>query len=244
MLEGKNVFISGGSRGLGSALCRTFAAYGARIAFNYSSDESSANKIRDELTAMKCKTLIFKNSVTDLESIELMTADIEKQWGEIDILVNNTGVSQTLPFPLLEIEDWEHVMDVNVKGVYILTRSFLRGMIRLKSGVILNIGSTAGERVIESPIHYGASKAAVSGFTRSLALEVGRYNIRVNCIAPGLMDEGIGKNLPQYKRDDYIEHSVLKRLVKSEEVAELAAFMVSPGNSFMTGTTIVMDGGI
>jgi len=160
------------------------------------------------------------------------------------VLINNAAISQPLPFPLIDQEDWEQVMKTNLTGLFVTSRVFLRHMIRRKRGVILNIGSLVGERIMESPLHYSTSKAALSGFTRSLAKEMGRYNIRVNCLAPGLLDDGLGKNLSEHKVRDYMDHTAFGRLVTCEEVAELAAFLISPLNDYMTGHTVLIDGGL
>lgn len=117
-------------------------------------------------------------------------------------------------------------------------------MIRRKHGVILNIGSLAGVRLIEAPVHYAASKAAVIGYTQALAKELGRYNVRVNCLAPGLLEEGVGKSLPEHRLQEYLRHVPLRRLGTVEEIAQLAAFMVSDRSSYMHGETIVADGGL
>ncbi len=144
----------------------------------------------------------------------------------------------------MEEEDWDLVMDTNVKGAFLTTRAVLRGMIRNRCGVVLNIGSLAGVRMIDAPVHYCTSKAAIKGFTEALAKEVARHQIRVLCLAPGLLEEGIGQNLPDYRREDYLKHCSLGRVGSFEEVARFAAFLVSDANSYMTGETIVMDGGI
>jgi NAD(P)-dependent dehydrogenase (short-subunit alcohol dehydrogenase family) len=173
-----------------------------------------------------------------------MIASLEKSWGAIDILVNNAGISQVLPMALLEEEDWDGVMDINVKGTYIVTRQVLRGMIRRKSGRILNIGSLAGMRLIESPVHYAASKAAIKGFTEALAKEVGRYGIMVNSLAPGILEGGVGSNLPSYRLENYLKHCALGRVGTFDEISRTAAFMVSDENTYMNGVTLVMDGGL
>ena len=159
-------------------------------------------------------------------------------------IFNNAGISQNLPLALMEEEDWDRVMDVNVKGTFLTSRAVLRGMIRRKSGVILNIGSLAGTRMIEAPIHYCASKAAVKGLTEAMAKEVARYQIRVLCLAPGLLEDGVGRNLPDYKLSEYLKHCALGRVGCFEEVAKFAAFLVSDANSYMNGETVVMDGGM
>jgi NAD(P)-dependent dehydrogenase (short-subunit alcohol dehydrogenase family) len=186
----------------------------------------------------------LKLSVLDERGTAAAIRDIEAEWGALDVLVNNAGISQNLPLPLLDEEDFDKVMAVNVKGTYLTSRAALRGMIRRKQGVILNLGSLAGERVIEAPIHYAASKAAISGMTRAMAKEVARHNIRVLCLAPGLLEDGMGQNIPASRQRDYLHHCSLSRLGGLEEVAELAAILVSDRSAFMTAETIVMDGGV
>lgn len=214
------------------------------MAFNYSFDDEGATGTVQQARACGSEIIAFKNSVLDRKTITEMIASLEKSWGAIDILVNNAGISQVLPMALLEEEDWDGVMDINVKGTYIVTRQVLRGMIRRKSGRILNIGSLAGMRLIESPVHYAASKAAIKGFTEALAKEVGRYGITVNSLAPGILEGGVGSNLPSYRLDNYLKHCALGRVGTFNEISRTAAFMVSDENTYMNGATLVMDGGL
>lgn len=162
----------------------------------------------------------------------------------MDVLVNNAGVSQNLPLALIEEEDFGRVMDVNVKGTFLMSKVVLRGMIRRKAGVILNIGSLAGVRMIEAPIHYSASKAAIVGLTRAMAKEVARHNVRVVSLAPGLLEDGMGKNLPDHRLQDYLKHCSLGRLGTLVEAARAAVFLVSDRNTYMSGETVVLDGGV
>jgi NAD(P)-dependent dehydrogenase (short-subunit alcohol dehydrogenase family) len=182
--------------------------------------------------------------VLDEAGLNRMVKQIEEQWGGVDILVNNAGVSQPLPLPLMEESDWDLVMDVNAKGHFLVSRAVLRGMIRRRSGAILNVSSLAGLRLIEAPVHYAASKAAIKGFTQALAKEVARYNVRVNCLAPGLLEEGVGQSLPEHRMQEYLRHVSLHRVGTLDEVARFAAFLVSDANSYMNGETILMDGGL
>ncbi len=244
LLTGKKAVITGGSRGLGQGLCRSFAAEGADVAFNYSSDEQGARETLAGIEASGRRGLSFKISVLDEDGLMRMASELEKAWGGVDIVVNNTGITQPLPLSLMEGSDWDQVMDVNVKGAFLATRAFARGMIRRKKGVILNMGSLAGERAIESPVHYSASKAAIRGFTEALCKEFSRYAIRVNCLAPGLLDDGVATNLPEHRLKEYIKHCSLGRVGTVEEVAQFAAFLVSDQNSYMNGETILMDGGL
>jgi NAD(P)-dependent dehydrogenase (short-subunit alcohol dehydrogenase family) len=241
LLEGKVALVTGGSRGLGQALARTFASEGARVAFTYIRDEAGSRATLDS-----CRTSgearAFQVSVLDAAATESMVAELERTWGSVDILVNNAGVSQNMPLALMEEDDWDRVMDVNVKGTFLTSKAVLRGMIRRKRGVVLNIGSLVAVRMLEAPIHYTASKAAIKGLTESLAKEVARYGIRVNCLAPGLLEDGVGRNLPDHRLADYLKHCALGRVGRLDEVARLAAFLVSDANGYMSGETVVIDG--
>jgi 3-oxoacyl-[acyl-carrier protein] reductase len=242
LLAGKKILVTGGSRGLGRALCLAFTSHGAEVAFTWNTNQAAANETVALCSQRGVSPLPFKAPVLDNASIAMSIKDLEQRWGGIDILVNNAGVSQNLPVALMEEEDWDFVMDTNVKGTFLMTRAVLRGMFRRKSGVILNLGSLAGVRMIEAPVHYYTSKAAIKGFTEALAKEVARHKIRVLCLAPGLLEDGVGRNLPDHKRDDYLRHCALGRVGTFAEVAEFAAFLVSDGNSYQSGATVVMDG--
>jgi 3-oxoacyl-[acyl-carrier protein] reductase len=244
MLQGKRVLITGGSRGLGAAISRVFASHGARVAFTYTRDENAAANTIAQIQSAGSEARAFKVSVLDSDATESMVGELESAWGGVDILVNNAGISQSLPLALLEEEDWDRVVDTNVKGPFLTSRHVLRSMIRRKSGVVLMIGSLVGERMMEAPVHYCASKAAIRGLTEALAKEVARYGIRVLCLAPGLLEDGMGQNLPDYRLADYLKHCSLGRVGKLEEIAQLAAFLVSDGNSYMSGETVVADGGV
>ena len=244
LLRDKRAWVTGGSRGLGRTLCERLSAEGAAVAFNYAGDEDGAAKTLAAITANGVRGLAFKVSVLDENALGAMIGEIEKQWDGVDILVNNAGVSQPLPLPLMDEGDWDHVMDINAKGAFLATRAALKGMIRRRHGCILNIGSLAGLRLIEAPVHYSASKAAIKGFTQALAKEVARYQIRVNCLAPGLLEEGVGQSLPEHRLQEYVKHVALGRIGTLDEVARFAAFLVSDLNSYMNGETILMDGGL
>jgi 3-oxoacyl-[acyl-carrier protein] reductase len=241
ILSGNTALVTGGSRGLGRALVEAFVAEGARVAFSYARDDAGA---QTTIAAAGGAPKAFRVSVLDVAGTGAMVDEIEREWGAIDILVNNAGVSQNLPLALMEEEDWDRVMDVNVKGTFLTSRAVLRGMIRRKRGVVLNIGSLVSVRMMDAPVHYCASKAAIKGLSEALAKEVARYGIRVLCLAPGLLEDGVSRNLPDYRLADYLKHCSLGRLGSLEEVARSAAFLVSDANSYMSGETVVIDGGL
>ena len=244
LLENQHCPITGGSKGLGRALCVAFAKAGAKIAFTYSRNDEAARDTIRELEAISDAPLMFKGDVADSQSTDRIFQDLEKTWGRLDVLVNNAAVNQVLPVALMAESDWDHVMDTNVKGAFLFARGALKCMLRQKRGHILNIGSFGAERVVEAPVHYAASKAALRGLTDSLAAEVGRYGIAVNYLAPGLLDQGMGKRLPDHRVNDYVSQCALRRVGGVAEVAQFAAWMVSSENTFMTGSKVVVDGGL
>jgi 3-oxoacyl-[acyl-carrier protein] reductase len=243
-LADKRCLVTGGSRGLGLALGLAFAQSGARVAFTYSARDADAEEARSAIAAAGREPLVYKGSVADAAHVEATVRDLVRLWGGIDVLVNNAAVSQILPIALIEEQDWDALMAVNVKGAYLFSRAVLKGMIRARSGHILNVGSFASERIIESPVHYAASKSALRGLTEAMAREVGRYGIQVNLLSPGLLDTGFSQALPQGRVEEYLRHCALGRLASAAEVARAAVFLVSDGNRFMSGAKVVLDGGL
>ena len=243
-LQQTRCLVTGGSRGLGRAIALAFARSGARVAFTYGHDDDDAAEAKVQLTDAGCAPLVFKGSVADRGHVGDVVSALVEQWGGLDVLVNNAGVTQVLPISLLEEDDWDLVMDVNVKGPYLFSRAALRHMIRSRSGAIINVGNFASERIVEAPVHYAASKSALRGMTEALAREVGRYGIRVNLIAPGLLEAGLSQALPQHRVDEYLKQCAVGRLGGLDEIAEYVVFLASDRASFITGAKLSVDGGL
>jgi len=244
LLDGRTILITGGSRGLGRAMVEVFTREGAVVAFNYARSEEDAAATVAAVAAAGGRAHAYRCSVTDRAGLREMVKTIELEVGPLDVLVNNAGVGQVLPLALMEEDDWDRMLDIHVKGAFLTTQAVLRGMIRRRRGSILNITSLAGVRMIKAPVHYCTAKAALRGFTESLAKEIGKYGITVNAIAPGLLDEGVADNIPADNKAEYIGFCALGRIGTCAEIAELAAFLVSPRNSYMNGATILADGGV
>lgn len=244
LLDGRVALVTGGSRGLGRAICLTLAREGANVAFNYSRNEADAADLLERIQSSGVRGWASKTSVLDRVGLQTLARTLEQDAGQIDILVNNAGVGQVVPLALMEEEDWDRVMSVNVKGAFLTTQAVMRGMIKRRRGRILNISSLAGIKMMEAPVHYAAAKAALKGFTEALAKEIGRYGITVNCMAPGILEDGVSTNLPESRLAEYLRHCALGRKGTFEECAEVVAFLVSDRNSYMNGATIVLDGGV
>lgn len=242
--RGKVILITGGSRGLGRAIGLAFAKRGASIAFSYTRNEKAAAETKAAIEALGAPALSFRADAWNGAETDAMVRAVEAEWKQIDVLVNNAAVTQNLPLALMEEDDFDHVMRVNVKGVFVTSKAVLRGMIRRKAGTIVNIGSLAGVRMIEAPIHYCTSKAALTGLTQSLAKEVARHNVRVVCLSPGLLEDGVGKNLPDHRLADYLKHCALGRVGNFDEIAEACVFLASDDATYFQGGTLIIDGGL
>ena len=247
LLAGRTALVTGGSRGLGRSICRALGREGANVAFNYSRSTADADALQDELAQFSRdgqRHFAFQVSVLDQKGLAEMVKRLEAETAGIDILINNAGVGQVVPLALMEEADWDRMMDTHVKGAFLATQAVLRGMVRRKRGRILNISSLAGVKMMQAPVHYSTAKAALRGFTESLAKEIGRYGITVNCLAPGILEEGVSVNLPEPRLADYLRHCALGRVGTLDEVADFAAFLVSDRNSYMSGATVVLDGAV
>jgi NAD(P)-dependent dehydrogenase (short-subunit alcohol dehydrogenase family) len=244
LLDGRVAIVTGGGRGLGRAICTALAADGADVAFNYLRDADAAAATVRAIEATGRRAWAHQVSVLDRAGLRAMTAAVVAAAGSIDILVNNAGHGQVVPLALMEEEDWDRMLDTHVKGAFLVTQSVLRTMIKQRYGRILNVSSLAGVKMLEAPVHYSTAKAALKGFTESLAKEIGRYGITVNCVAPGVLDEGVSDHLPTARREEYLRHCALRRVGRLDEAAAVIAFLASERTSYMNGATVVVDGGV
>ena len=244
LCAGRVAFVTGGSRGLGRAICLTLAREGAFVAFNYAKSDADADETLAQIAAAGGRGSAHKVSVLDKAGLRELARSLDQAHGKVDILVNNAGFGQVVPLALMEESDWDDMIDTHVKGAFLATQAVLRIMVRERYGRVINVGSLAGIKMMQAPVHYATAKAALKGFTESLAKEIGRYGITVNCVAPGILDEGVSDHLPPGRKEEYLRHCALRRVGRLDEAADMIAFIASDRASYTNGATLVVDGAV
>ncbi len=234
----RNILITGASRGIGAACAREFARNGDRVFINYNSSKTAAEKIAAETGAVPVKA-----DVSNFDEVNKMR-EIIGGYGRLDVLVNNAGISQIKMFTDITESDWDNMFNVNVKGMYLVTRAFVGDMIAAKSGKIINVSSMWGVTGGSCEVHYSASKAAVIGFTKALAKELGPSGINVNCVAPGVIDTDMNAHLGNNDLDALKNETPLMRIGTPEDVAKTVFFLASKNADFITGQVLNVDGGM
>jgi 3-oxoacyl-[acyl-carrier protein] reductase len=243
LLEGKRAFVTGGTRGLGAAICEVFAREGADVAFNYHSRDDLAEETKAKVEAHGRRAQSFKISVTDRVALKHMTRELVKEWGGLDILVNNAAINRGDNFATTTDRAWDLVIDTNVNSLFAVTKPIYKQMIRQRKGSILNITSIGAIRALPTAVHYATSKAAVIGFTKCLSREAATFGVTVNAIAAGIFDTELAHELPERLIQMHQFWAAAGRMGRPAELAEIAAFLVSERNSFMNGEVIIVDGG-
>jgi 3-oxoacyl-[acyl-carrier protein] reductase len=243
LLENKKAIITGGSRGIGRALCEVFAREGADIAFNYNVSDERAAATLERIQAHGRRGVAFKVSVTDRPGIIKMVRQIHEDFGRIDILVNNAAINRGDNFATMTERAWDEVIDTNINGLFNVTKPVFKYMLRQRSGHILNLSSIGALRALPTAVHYATSKAAVIGFTKCLSREASAFGITVNAIAAGIFDTDLSDALPDRLLEMHKFWCAKGRRGHPEELAEFAAFMVSDKNSYMIGEIVTIDGG-
>lgn len=236
--------VSGGSRGIGRAVVLRLAAEGYDVGFCYRSDEQAALELEKEAGEFGHRVLAVRADVTDGASVREWVARTESELGPIDLAVCSAGITRDNPLVLMSDEDWHGVLDTNLGGVYHLCRAVVFEMMKRKSGTIVNISSIAGVYGNATQSNYSASKAGIIGFSKALAKEVGRYNIRANVVAPGYIETDMTAELSEKVRKEAAKQIPLRRFGRAEEVADLVVYLASERAAYITGSVFQIDGGM
>ena len=244
LLENKVALVTGASRGIGEAIAIKFAQHGANIAFTYLSSEERAKALEEKLAGFGVKAKGYKSDAGDYKASEQLANDVIKEFGTIDICVNNAGISRDNLLLRLTPEQWDEVMQANLKSVYNLTRQVIKPMMKARAGSIINLSSIVGMKGNGGQSAYAASKAGIIGFTKSIAQEIGSRNIRCNAIAPGFVETDMTHYLKDGGAEKWFEKIPLQRFGKPEEIADVALFLASDMSNYVTGQVLSVCGGM
>lgn len=244
IIDGKTVIITGASRGIGMGIARIFAEHGANVAFTFSSSEAPARELEKELNSIGVKAKAYKSNAASFKDSEDLIASVLEDFGGIDILINNAGITRDKLLMRMGEEDFDTVIEVNLKSVFNMTKAVQRTMLKQRKGSIINMSSVVGVKGNAGQANYAASKAGIIGFTKSVALELGSRNIRCNAIAPGFIETEMTDKLDEKTVEGWREAIPLKRGGSPEDVANACLFLASDLSAYITGQVINVDGGM
>lgn len=243
-LDGKVAIVTGGTKGIGRAICLLLAEEGAEVVANFSKDVNAAEDLMREAKSGGLKIGLFKADVTQFDQVKEMVEETFAQYGRIDILVNNVGLIRDNFLMLMSDEDWDSLIATNLTSLFYCCKTVIRKMIPQRRGKIINISSISGILGTSGQTNYAATKGGVISFTKSLARELGPFNIHVNAVAPGLIESEVVSMMPKEKVEAIIKSSSLGRIGKPEEVAQVVLFLASEHSNYITGQILIVDGGI
>lgn len=244
LLKGKTAIITGASRGIGKGIAETFAAHGANVAFTYSSSTESAKALEDALNTLGIKAKAYQSNAADFDESQKLVDQVLADFGAIDILVNNAGITKDNLLMRMSEEDFDKVIEVNLKSVFNMTKAVQRTMLKQRKGSIINMSSVVGVKGNAGQTNYAASKAGIIGFSKSVALELGSRNIRSNVVAPGFIETEMTAKLDENMIKSWRDAIPLKRGGTPEDIANVCVFLGSDLSAYVTGQTINVDGGM
>ncbi len=244
LLKGKNILITGGSRGIGKSIVEVLFNSGANVGFSFSSSESAANEIAKNLNSSSQKCIAYKSDASKLDQCENLVESFLNDFETIDVLINNAGITKDNLLMRMGEDDFDKVMEVNLKSVFNMTKACQRVFLKNRKGSIINMSSVVGVKGNAGQSNYAASKAGIIGFSKSIAQELGSRSIRCNVIAPGFIKTEMTDNLSDSIIESWTENIPLKRPGESNDVANLCLFLASDLSSYITGQVINVDGGL
>ena len=244
LVKGKNIIITGASRGIGRGIALAFAKEGANVAFTYSSSEGPAKELEAELSAFGVTAKAFKSNAADFDAAQQLVSDVLEIFDSIDVLINNAGITKDNILMRMKEDEWQSVIDTNLTALYRLSKACLRGMTKARWGRIINVTSVVGSMGNAGQSNYAATKAGAEGMARSLARELGSRSVTVNCIAPGFIDTDMTRALADEQRDVLQNQIPLGRLGSPDDVAAAVTFLASDAAQYITGETLHVNGGL
>ena len=244
LLENKIALITGGSRGIGEAIAKRFAEQGASVAFTYHSSAERAQKIEAELKAMGVNAKAYQSDASSYAAAEELVKSVLEDFGKVDVLINNAGITKDNLMLRMNEEQWDRVIETNLKSVFNLTKHILRPMLKARSGSIINMSSVVGVFGNAGQANYAASKAGILGFTKSIAKEVGSRSIRCNAVAPGFIETDMTEELDEKTKAAFLASIPMKRLGAADEVADVCVFLASDMSKYVSGQTISVCGAL
>ena len=244
LLENKTTLVTGATRGIGRGIAIEFAKQGANVAFTYNSSVEAANELEKELEVFGVKAKGYQSNAANYEAAQQLANDVLKEFGTIDVLINNAGITKDNLLMRISEEDFDTVIEVNLKSVFNLTKAVIRPMMKQRAGSIINMSSVVGLKGNAGQANYAASKAGILGFTKSVALELGSRNIRCNTIAPGFIETEMTGKLNEEVVQGWRDAIPLKRGGTPEDVANACVFLASDMSAYITGQTLSVDGGM
>lgn len=244
LLEGKTAIVTGGSRGIGKSIVKAFAKHGANVAFTYNSSATESDQIVEELKDSGVKVKAYQSNAADYEAAQELVKNVLEDFPSIDILVNNAGITKDNLLMRMSEEDFDKVIQINLKSVFNMTKAVQRTMLKQRKGSIINMASVVGVKGNAGQSNYAASKAGIIGFSKSMALELGSRNIRTNVIAPGFIETEMTGELDEKTVDGWRQAIPLKRGGQPEDVADACVFFGSDLSNYITGQVLNIDGGM
>lgn len=244
LLQDKNVIITGASRGIGMGIAKVFAKHGANVAFTYSSSEAPALALEKELSGLGVKAKAYKSNAASFEDSEKLVSSVLEDFGGIDVLINNAGITKDNLLMRMGEDDFDTVIEINLKSVFNMTKAVQRTLLKQRKGSIINMSSVVGVKGNAGQTNYAASKAGMIGFTKSVALELGSRNIRCNAIAPGFIETEMTDKLDEKTVQGWRDAIPLKRGGSPEDVANACLFLASDMSAYVTGQVLNVDGGM
>ncbi len=244
ILKEKTALVTGGSRGIGRAIAIALADEGANVAFTFKSAIEAAEKVKGEIESRGRKALAIQSDAKDINGAQQVVDRVVKELQRIDILVNNAGITKDTLLMRMSEQDWDDVLDTNLKSAFNFSKAVCRPMMSQREGKIINISSISGVIGNAGQVNYSSAKAGMIGMTKSLAKELASRNIQVNAIAPGFVDTDMTVKLTPQQREALLSIIPMKRTAKPEEIANVVVFLASPASSYMTGQVLCVDGGI